>query len=324
MSRPGFYFCFCPDSNLLKMQIIRILESSGQKNWLKKTIWLDEQNQEDKLWKALNIPSMTGPPRAVILRKCEILPDSFWKDISSTLSGFRPSIWPFFCFESEWKYGKPKISALITKQKYFKFARNKKWIWEFSGLTRKNIHRYIAQKFRDSDIEPGPGVMDQLSAILPLDSHGIDVEMDKLALLVYPEKTILTEHLGAVSSQLDIDIFSFLQGIQRGNDASTTWNKIFKEKLKGQEMLFPFLGLLLRETRILWLLATDQDNKVSLYPGIRQQKAALARTMGQVNISLLWELALEAESGVKSGQVSSEQTMDNLAAKLFKLFSRKG
>ncbi len=322
MSRPGFYFCFCPDSHLLKMQINRILESSGQANWQKKTIWLDEQDQEDNLWKALNLPSMTGPPRAVILRKCETLPDSFWPGMSSVLNGFRPSIWPFFCYESEWKYGKLRISSKLSAQKFFKFARRKKWIWEFPGLTRKNIGRYIVQQFRDKGVEPGPGVIEHLSLLLPLVSHGINVEIDKLALLVHPEKTILKEHLGAVDSQLDMDIFAFLQGIQSGRNTASAWNKIFKEQLRGEQMLFPFLGLLLREARILWHLATGQDNKVKLYPGVRQQKLALAGSLGQARISFLWELALEAESGVKSGQVSSDQALDNLTAKLFKVFSR--
>lgn len=323
MSRPGFYFCFCPDYNLLKTRINRLLETSGQKEWRKKIIWLDEQIDEHVLWKALNLPGMTGPPRALILRKCEKLPDKFWADISVSLRGFRPGIWPFFCFESDWDRGKPKIPAHITRRKYFRFAREKGWIWEYPGLTRKNIVRYITSKFGEMGIEPGPGVIDDLSFMLPLDSHGIDAEMEKLALLAHPEKTILKEHLKAISPQLDMDIFSFLQEIQKGTNISSAWNKIFKEQSRGEEMLFPFLGLLLREARILWHLATGQDSMVNLYPGIRQQKAGLARTMGLARISMLWDLVLEAESGVKSGRFSTEQAMDNLTAKLFKLFSRQ-
>lgn len=323
MSRPGFYFCFCPDFNLLKMHIERLLESSGNRDWQKKTIWLDEQENEDTLWKALNVPSMAGPPRALILRKCDSVPvsDRFWSGISPSLRGFRPSIWPFFCFESSWDKGKPKISPEISRQKYFKFAREKGWIWEFPGLTRQNIARYISRKCTELGIEPGPGVVDHLTSILPMDSHGIDKEIEKLSLLVPPETTILKEHLEAVSSHLDMDIFSFLQEIQRGKGVCQAWSKIFKEQLRGQELLFPFLGLLLREARILWHLATGQDSKIKLHPGIRQRKTSLARSLGLVKISMLWDLALEAESGVKSGLVNTDQAMDNLTAKLFKLFS---
>jgi DNA polymerase III subunit delta len=320
MSRPGFYFCFCPDSNLLKMHVDRLLESSGQIEWRKKIIWLDEKDQEDNLWKALNLPNMTGSSRALILRKCESLADSFWKDISPALKGFRPSILPFFCFESQWKYGKPGISAQLSKQKFFKFARQKKWIWEFPGLTRNNISRYIDKKCREKGVEPGPGVVEQISLMLSLDSRSVDEELDKLSLLVHPEKTILKDHLGAVSSQLDIDIFSFLQNLQGGKDLTSTWNKIFRDQQRGEQMLFQFLGLLLREARILWYLETGQDKQVKLYPGIKRQKAALAGTLGKAKILLLWELALEAESGVKSGQFSSDHAMENLTSKLLKLF----
>lgn len=322
MSRPGFYFCFCPDPNLIRMQIDRMLESSGQKKWQKKTIWTDDQDNEDILWKSLNIPGIFGPPRAVVLRHCQSLTDKFWTDISPVLSGFRPSIWPFFCFESEWKKGKPGISAKLSKKKYFRFARGKGWIWEFPGLTRKNISRYILQKAEKLGIKPGPGVVEDLCAMLPLDSQGVDMEMEKLALLAQPEKILSKKHLLAVSSQPDIDIFSFLQKIQNGKNMSEAWNKIFREQQKGKEILFPFLGLLLREARILWQLSTGQEDKVSLFPGIKKQKAALARSMGQMKISLLWDLALEAESGVKSGMVSTGEAMDSLTAKLFKLFSR--
>ncbi len=327
MTRPGFYFCFCPDFNLLKMQISRILESSGQ-DWTKKNIWLDEQNQEERLWKAFNVPGMAGPPRALILRKCdsphESLPGSFWKDISATLSGFRPRVWPFFCFESDWKYNKPQIPAAISRQKCFKFARQKGWIWEFSGLNPGNISRYIAKKCQKMGIEPGQGVLEELARFFPPDSHSVDMELEKLCLLIHPEKVIHKNHLKSLSSRPEIDIFSFLQAVQRGRNAASIWNKIFREQSRDKEILFPFLGLLLREARILWQLASGQENRVRLYPQIKQQKRAMALSMGQKKIMLLWDLALEAESGVKSGRISTDQAMESLTSRLLKLFSSPG
>ena len=322
MSRPGFYFCFCPDPNLLKMQIETILHSSGQKEWTKQTIWLDDNAQEDKLWKALNLPDMLGSTRAVILRKCECMVEKFWKDISPILSGFRPGIWPFFCLESEWKYGKAQIPKYLENTKFLKFARKKGWVWESQGLTRKDVGRYIIRKCDQLGIKPGPGVEKHLSNALPLDSHSIDMELEKMALLAYPEKTVLKEHLEAVSSDLEIDIFAFMQEVQKGRNITAAWGKIFKDNLSGKEMLFPFLGLLVREARIMWLLSTGQGRQVSLTPWIRKQKEALASSMGPDKISVLWELALEAEAGVKSGDLHPEHAMDKLTARLFRLFSR--
>lgn len=322
MSRPGFYFCFCPDSNLLKMHIDRLLESSGQADWHKKTLWLDEKDQEDNLWKALNLPNMTGSCRALVLRRCESPGDGFWKNLSPVLKGFRPSIWPFFCLESQWKYGKPVIPAQLSKQKFFKFARQKKWIWEFPGLTRSNIPKYIDKKCRDMGISPGPGVMEELSFMLPLDSSAVDKELDKLSLLVHPEKIILKDHLRAVSSHPDMDIFLFLQSLQQGRRITSAWDKIFRDQNRGEETLFQFMGLLLREARIMWQLETGQDRLVKLHPGIRRQKSALAGTLGKTRISMLWDLALEAESGVKSGRFSTDHAMENLTSKLIKLFRK--
>ncbi|WP_028575587.1 DNA polymerase III subunit delta [Desulfonatronovibrio hydrogenovorans] len=320
MSRPGFYFCFCPDGNLLTRQISRHLAATGS-DWDQKTIWSDDQGQEDALWSALNLPSMMGPPRAVLLRKCETLPDRFWPQLSGCLKGFKPSIWPFFCFENPWDKKKPKIPASLSKQKFFKFAREKKWIWEFPGLSRQNVPRYISRKCQELGIKTAPGVLEELSAVLPLDSRGIDMELEKLALLAYPEKTVCQDHLQAVPAQLDIDIFSFFKAVQGGQNLNPVWKKIFHEQKTGQGMLFPFLGLLLREARILWLLSTGMDPKVNLYPSLKREKTALARSLGPKRIAMLWDLVLEAETGVKSGRLDTDQAMENLAAKLFKLFS---
>ena len=45
--------------------------------------------------------------------------------------------------------------------------------------------------------------------------------------------------------------------------------------------------------------------------------------MGIRRLSELWELALEAEQGIKSGEVSEEQALERLIADLFSLFAKK-
>ncbi|RQD64728.1 MAG: hypothetical protein D5R98_03970 [Desulfonatronovibrio sp. MSAO_Bac4] len=321
MSRPGFYFCFCPDPNLIKMQVNKVLEGTGQKNWTKQTIWIDDPAQHTKIWDALNLPPMAGPPRAVLLRKCESAQAQFWKDISPCLRGFKSGIWPFFCFESAWDKGKPKIPATVSKRKFFRFAREKSWIWEFPGLTRENISRYINQKLAELETHADSDVKSALSLMLPLSSQAVDMELEKLSLLSLPEREITQEHLQVVPSHLDMDIFSFLMQIQNGTDLTPAWRKIFNEQLKGEGLLFPFMGLLLREARILWLLATGQEQGVHLYPRQKQSKKALAQKIGVTKISALWEMIIDAETGVKSGRINPEQAMELLTAGLFEIFS---
>ncbi len=305
------------------MQIDRLLAGSGQDNWQLQTIWLDEQDQRQKIWSALNMPNMTGTPRAIILRHCESVEAAFWKDISPNLKGFKPKIWPFFCFESAWDKGKPKIPAPLKKTKYYKYADNKKWIWEYPGLNHQNIRRYVEQKCQDLGLSIPSTILGLLCENLPKDSAGIDNELEKIALLAHHDNTITKEHLRVISWQPDIDIFAFLKQVQSDGDIASAWNKIFSEKLKGQEMLYPFIGLLLRETRILWLLATGQGNKARIHPAYKNQKANLARKLGLEKISALWDMLLDADVGVKSGNVPSEQAMEKLTAGLFKLFSNR-
>ncbi|MFW6005767.1 MAG: DNA polymerase III subunit delta, partial [Desulfonatronovibrionaceae bacterium] len=310
MSRPGFFFCICPDVNLISRQIDRLLQKSGQQGWHKQTIHLEEAQEHEKLWNALNLPAMTGSPRAVILRSAQTLTAGTWKKISPLLNSFKPLIWPFFCVESAWDKGRPKIPQALSSRKLYKFAVQKGWTWEFPGLTQATMARYIKQKCSELGVSCDPEVLNILCPALPLDSTAVDRELEKMALLTSPENVIRKEHTKVLSSEPDIDIFVFLQNLQKGHNMPGLWNKIFREQLKGEEMLFPFLGLLLRETRILWLLCTGQEGQVRLHPAVKKQKQHLAGQMGPGRIARLWDLILEAESRVKSGSLKPDQAMD--------------
>lgn len=324
MSRPGFFFCVCPDINLTFRQIDRLLENSGQQGWIRQTIHLDDEQEREKIWNALNLADMTGAPRAVILRSAQTLTAGDWKKISPLLNSFKPRIWPFFCVESAWDKGRPKIGQALSNRKLFKLAAQKGWNWEFPGLTQATMARYVKQKCTELGVTCSPEALNILCPALPLDSTAVDRELEKLALLASPENVIRKEHTAVLSSEPDIDIFAFLQNLQKGNNMPAVWNKIFREQLKGEEMLFPFLGLLLRETRILWLLSTGQEGQVRLHPGIKKQKQQLAGQMGKGRIARLWDLILEAESRVKSGRLRPDQAMDMITSRLFRLFTSTG
>ncbi len=323
MSRPGFYFCFCPDSNLLKRQINKIISQWNQEEWEMVTLWSDDPELEQRVWNSLNLPNMMGPSRAVVLRRCEDFKEEFWSGMSPALKGYKPGIWPFFCLEAPWKKNTPQVPAGLAKQRYYQIAKQKNWIWQFPGITRQNLPRYLQKRAKELNLTINSQVQEKLLWILPLDSHGIDQELDKLSLLAPENGKIEMEHLAIVESKSHLDIFTLLQKVQQSQNITQVWHKIFEDQQSGHESLFPFLGLLLREARILWHLASNEQDKVSLYPRVKQEKNALAKKLGQENISRLWSLILEAEMGVKSGTILPEQAMENLVANLFQLFGSR-
>ncbi len=320
MSRPGFYFCLCPDSGLLKRQIHKLLQPHDPDSWEITTLWSDDAELDQKLWKALNIPNMMGPCRAVVIRNCHTFQEARWKALAPALKGFKSGIWAFFCMEGEWDKRKPRVPACLEKQKFYKIAREKGWIWQFPGINRQNLPRYLKQRALESGLVLESGVQDKLVQILPLDSRGVDQELEKLLLLAGQSGMVLMEHLDVVEPRSHLDIFTQLQKIQQGQSIARVWHKLFLDQQTGQDGLFPFMGLLLREARILWHLATGQEDKIYLYPGVRNEKIRLAGRLGPEKIALMWDMVLEAEAGVKSGAVLQDQALENLTAGMYRLF----
>ncbi|WP_291318343.1 hypothetical protein [Desulfonatronospira sp.] len=258
MSRPGFYFCFCPDSGLLKRQIHKILEPYDPDSWELNTLWSDDEDLEQKLWKSLNMANMMGPSRVVVIRNCQVFKEAQWKSLAPALKGFKSGIWPFICLEGPWEKGKPKIPAFLEKQKFFRVAREKGWLWHFPGITRQNLPRYLDKRARETGLVFDPGVQEKLVDILPLHSLGVDRELEKLRLLALDQNRVTLEHLDIVEPRADLDIFAQMQSIQQGKNLARVWQKFFRDQQSGLDGLFQFLGLLLHEARIMWHLAAGE------------------------------------------------------------------
>ena len=90
-------------------------------------------------------------------------------------------------------------------------------------------------------------------------------------------------------------------------------------KKEDDGLLFPFLGLLLREARILWQILMGE--RVRLHPNDAAQKQKLARTLGAQGINRMIKLIVYAEWQVKSGERTTEQALDALVAELSLLFA---
>ena len=319
MNRPGFLFCICPDGELIRGHIHNLL-NRGSETWRIKTFWADEE-LPDAFWEALSLSGLLGYSQAVVLRRSEKLLASSWKKLSPVLSRFKPNIWPFFCIENEWSRGDPSIPAVLKKQKFFQLAEKKSWIWKSSGINRQSLKKYLQQWSEAQGKIFSAQALSLACDILPLDGAGLKNELQKIELLIGDRQQVHPEDLSVVSFQPDMDSFAFLQTLQSKGRKIDLWKKIIRNQLdSAQDMVMPFLGLMLWESRQLWQLAGGESDKVRLPPGIKETKTRMARQLGQKKLAEIWTHVLEAEIGIKSGEVTAGQAMEILISKLMLLF----
>lgn len=322
MSRPGFTFCVCPDPALTRRHIAAQLQDFGGSGWKQQVFWADD-DLPPAFWEALTLSGLMEESRAVVLRRAHTAKIDFWKQLLPVLGAFNPKVWPFFCLEGEWSRGKPKIPAALTKLKFWQIADKKKWVWSSPGLTRTTLRTHIGTWATSNGFEFAPGAAELATQILPLDMLALDNELAKLKLLLADRHTIQNEDLSVVSFQPDLDIFSFLSALQRKGGALEVWRKVLAEQVgTSSEMVFPFLGLMIREARILWQLAVGEEQAVRLPPWVKKEKSELARRLGPNRLSSIWTLAVETEAGIKTGRRTPDQAMDRFVSGLMALFQQ--
>lgn len=317
MDRHGFSFLLCPDPELIKDRVRDLLTGS---QFVARTFWGDEELPAD-YWQILTVPSMMGPQNAVVLRRAQEQNAEFWSRMESVLAMARTSVWPVFCLEAEWKSGKPAPPKVITKGRYWDVARKKGWIWEHPGLSRATIGREVDDFAARHGLSFGPGVKKALTESLPLTTIALRNELEKILLLIGDEKLIQTQHLAALYTEEPFEIFSFLRDLQSPAGQRRVWDTLLNEpSLADGDMVFPISALLIREARQLWQLLHGEENKVQLYPSMKSRKEQLARQLGPVRISRLWDLALKADTDIKTGRLRPAQALENLVRDVGRLW----
>ncbi|MFP4168348.1 MAG: DNA polymerase III subunit delta [Desulfonatronovibrionaceae bacterium] len=323
MKRPGFLFCICPDPGFI-LDYIRESLGRGEKHgqdWEQETFWGDESEVPERYWSVLSQPDILGRNRAVVLRCADNMPDTFWKAVDKHLTGFKKGIWPIFCLEKAWtKQNKPTLPKTITNRKFWEVARDRKWIWEHPGLTRKTLPGYLKDWAQKRDLEFTPEASRLLVEIAPFDRSTLDRELEKLELYVNKSQKITPEELTPLNSHAELDIFACLQFIQQGKTAEA-WDKILVENEKDSDFVFPLIGLLARETRILWQLRTGQESQVTLPGFVLKKKKDLAASMRTQHLIALWERVLETELRIKTGRLDSTQALEYLVSGIQDIFS---
>lgn len=309
MTRHGFSFLLCADPELLKDQIALLLKDSG---FAPRIFWGDEE-MDARYWQALTVPAMMGPHNAVVLRRAQEQNDEFWNRLEPLLAMVRPSVWPIFCLENEWKKGKPPAPKNITKGKFWTVAGKRGWIWEHPGLSRATLGQELDRFATRHKILFPPKIKANLVQSLPLSSIALRHELEKIRLLLGEEKTVRPEHLTALEGDDPFDLFAFLNALQNPSARHTVWARLLGDPaMSSGDILFPVCSLLLREARQLWHLAHGEGNKVQLFPKQKMEKTELAKRLGPARISRLWDMVLRADTALKTGRLKQNQALESL------------
>jgi DNA polymerase III subunit delta len=319
MERPGFSFHICPDPGLLRRKIDKDVSLLGPE-WEKRTYWADE-GLTSAIWESLSLPGLLGGFRAVVLRRTEGLSVEEWSGFEPVLGRYQQRIWPIFCLEGAWKGGRPPIPAALAKQKFWAVAEKKRWVWSSPGLTREACSGILAEWARRHGLTLPRPVLDLMLRVLPKEMAALDNELEKVLLTLSGRTTVGAEDLSVVSFTSQMEIFGFLASVVRSEEPARVWKQVITSQIGSDpSMIFPFLALLLREARILWQLGTGEGAEIRMPPQAKSEKLALARRIGSRRLARVWDLALEAELGIKSGRFSPDQAMELLVSGLMLLF----
>jgi DNA polymerase-3 subunit delta len=321
-ARPGFCFCVCPDSRLIRGRVEDALAGNppaGGGAWERHAFWGDEP-LPPACWEHLTLQGLFSAPKALVVHNAQNLPAETWQRLSAALASDPGDAWPFFSLSVLFEKGGPKIPAHITRQPCWIFAGKQGWIWTSPGLTPATRTEFIRSEARRLRVRFAPGALEALGARLPLDAAAIGVEMDKLALGADADGVIGIHLAELVDFEPEPDIFSLLRTVQQGGNAMAAWRQTLAKR-GTDSVLFAFLAVLTREARQLWQLLAGES--VRLPPSILPAKTSLAQSLGKPGVAVLWQLALEAEKSVKSGERDVDQAMEGLMAGLFALFGRR-
>lgn len=319
MSRPGYMFLICPDAELLHEQINSILSAPGNSGFEKRVYWADDE-LSPKFWDDLTLQTLFGGSKAVILRRAHKLKAAQWDTIDKAVSSLSASSLLFICLESQWKGKSSVVPAVVKRRKCWTYASKHKWVWESPGLDESTIKRFVSSWAKKNGISFETGVQAALCNVLPRDARAARLELDKMELAAGDEKKLCSAHLESIPFTGEIDFFAFMDMMSQGGDPVILWKRVLTNHTEKDSMFFLLAAAVTREARALWMILNGEANEVKMPPFVRKKKETLARRIGPAKVARIFDLVLEAELGIKSGNRKPEQALELLLAALTTLF----
>ncbi len=307
MSIPGFYFCVCPDPELSAGHVrSRLLPLAPDAEV--RCFWADE-GLSPAFWNALTLGSFMSSPKILAVRAAQLLPAADWKRLSAALATPHADVLPVFFLESPWEKGKPRLPVHIARLKCYAFASERKWLWMSPGLDRKTLRSFIQKEMQARGLRCDGAVLDYLAEIILPDASAVKSMLDQVA-MASENGTVSREavrHLASCTPEAVI--FDVVRLIEQGS-AAGAWRMLSSEGDGGEAMLFPLLGLLSRDARLLWQLRAG--DKVYIPSFLEKEKKRLAVQLDFQGIAGLFELVRHAETVVKSGERQPLSALEEL------------
>lgn len=327
MARPAFSICLCPDSQLLRNRLDTLLAANpptqgGNTVWQRHVFWGDEGISAG-FWEHLTLQGLFATPKTLVFRNAQVLTAQALRQLSAALEPLvkgdgNSLVWPILCFEVAFERGKPKIPLHVQKLSCYLTAEKLGWLDVVPGLTPQSMPAFIRAEASRHGLNLQAAEIGFLAQALPADAAAISSELSKLALATGPDGR-LPDIASALSGQAqELGIFDLLRSIQQNRTPQAVWRQILEDRLSGENMVFGFNAIILRETRMLWQILAGSSP--SLPPQAIAGKQILAKSLGFARIARIWELVLQADKGIKTGERSPEQAFEILTAELFTLF----
>ncbi|MDR0338844.1 MAG: DNA polymerase III subunit delta [Desulfovibrio sp.] len=332
MSRPAFSLCLCPDSRLLQTRLGALLAAHPPEGgaWQRFVFWADE-GLGPAFWEHLTLQGLFATPKALIIRNAEALPaDVLNGQLSPALMPLCPAgdgrlpsplIWPLLCLEVAFDKGKAKTPAHIQRVPCFAEAAKRGWLDSTPPLAGKSLIAFIAAEAEKQGLRLKDHELAMLTAALPPEASSIVSEIAKLALAADPDGKLPDRAESLLDASGEMTIFELMRIVQQSSHASKAWRQILEDRLAGDNKVFAFIAILLREARLLWQSLAGSPSYLSSQTAM--QKKIAAQGLGYAGIARLWDMALKADKGIKSGERSPEQAFEILAADLFILFGAR-
>ena len=317
---------FCPDGRILKnrLEALYATQAKDTAGLARHVFWGDEGLGE-AFWEHLTLQGLLAQAKFLVVRNAQNLLKDHWDKLAPQINalaelpaaGTTPRL--ILCCEGAFERGAPKVPQTLQKLPAYERARQKGLVEIIPGLTPNSLPGFIKSEAARLGLSLSPDQIRSLAGLLPADGFAASAELSKLALLADATGKPPADALRGLESPETITAFSILRTMQQG-DAAKVWRGV-AECSGGDSGVFGFLAILRGEAGVLWQLLMGET------PGrawdLENKKKAASR-LGPAGVASMWDLALAAEKGIKSGERTPEQAFDMLTADLFRLFLKAG
>jgi DNA polymerase-3 subunit delta len=311
--KAGFSFCLCPDGRLIRDYVAAELAArEAADGAMERHVYWGDEELPAAFWEHMNLQGLFPVRRALVVRRADALPAAVWRRVSGALASPMEHRLPFFCLEVAWEKGRPKIPAHVEKLKCFAHADKQGWIWRRAGLDDRTLPAFVQKEAKARGLRFAKGAPELLCAGLIPDASAVAMELDKLE-LVAPDGLVSAELAAQAAHVPAFDSFRFLRLLQ-GGKVKNAWTDVLRARLDNEGLIFPLIGLLIRDARMLWRLLHGES--IQAHPAELDAKRKLAARLGYNGVRRLFELLFLADLAVKSGERLSDQALDALIADL--------